>query len=67
MPRRTIDLADLDRVYWPEAGLRKRDLVDYYRAVSPVLLPHLHDRPFTINAPTRCRAGRFCVGEGRTG
>ncbi|HEY3541779.1 MAG TPA: hypothetical protein VGK79_04475 [Gaiellaceae bacterium] len=38
----------LDRVYWPELGATKGDLVDYYRAVAPVLIPHLRDRPFTL-------------------
>src|SRR5205823_3592210 len=28
--------------------VRKGDLLDYYRAVAPVLLPHLRDRPFTM-------------------
>jgi bifunctional non-homologous end joining protein LigD len=38
----------LDRVFWPEKGYRKRDLVEYYRAMAPVLVPHLRDRPFTL-------------------
>lgn len=38
----------LERVYWPELGATKRDLVEYYRALAPVLVPHLRDRPFTL-------------------
>lgn len=38
----------LDRVYWPELGATKGDLVEYYRALAPVLIPHLKDRPFTL-------------------
>ena len=52
-------LTHLDRLFWPEAGLRKRDLVDYYRAVSPVLLPHVHDRPFTIKRHYTVPRGPF--------
>lgn len=37
-----------DQLWWPEIGLRKRDAVDYYRAVAPAILPHLRDRPFTM-------------------
>ena len=37
-----------DQHWWPKEGIRKRDVVDYYRAVAPVLLPHLRDRPFTL-------------------
>jgi bifunctional non-homologous end joining protein LigD len=46
MPR--VSFTHLDRMFWPEEGLRKRRLVDYYRAIARVLLPHLRDRPFTI-------------------
>jgi bifunctional non-homologous end joining protein LigD len=37
-----------DQLWWPELGLRKRDAIEYYASVAPVLLPHLRDRPFTI-------------------
>jgi bifunctional non-homologous end joining protein LigD len=39
---------NLDRVYWPELNATKRDLVEYYRTLAPVLIPHLRDRPFTL-------------------
>jgi bifunctional non-homologous end joining protein LigD len=41
-------IAHPDQLWFPELGLRKRDVVEYYRAVAPVLLPHLRERPFTI-------------------
>ena len=43
-----LALTHLDRLWWPEEGITKADVVDYYRAVAPVLLPHLRDRPFTM-------------------
>jgi bifunctional non-homologous end joining protein LigD len=46
--RRSVRLTHLDRLWWPEQGIRKRDVVAYYRAVAPVLVPHLRNRPFTI-------------------
>jgi bifunctional non-homologous end joining protein LigD len=54
-----VELSHLDRVFWPEAGLRKRDLVDYYRALAPVLLPHLRGRPFTIKRHYTVPRGPF--------
>lgn len=45
---RAVRLTSLDRPFWPDEGLRKGDLVEYYRAAAGVLLPHLRDRPFTI-------------------
>jgi bifunctional non-homologous end joining protein LigD len=46
--RRVLRLSNLDKVFWPEEGLTKGDLLDYYRRVSPLLVPHLRDRPFTM-------------------
>jgi bifunctional non-homologous end joining protein LigD len=42
------ELTYADRVYWPELGVTKRDLAEYYRTIAPVLLPHLRGRPFTL-------------------
>lgn len=44
----TIELSHPERVLWPEDGLTKGDLAAYYRAVAPVMLPHLRDRPVTL-------------------
>jgi bifunctional non-homologous end joining protein LigD len=37
-----------DQLWFPELGLRKRDVIGYYGSVASVLGPHLRDRPFTI-------------------
>ena len=46
--RRVLRLSNLDKPFWPEEGITKGDLIGYYRAIAPVLLPHLKDRPFTM-------------------
>jgi bifunctional non-homologous end joining protein LigD len=46
--RRLLRLSNLDKVFWPEAGITKGDLLSYYREVAPAVLPHLRDRPFTM-------------------
>ena len=46
--RRTLKLSNLDKVFWPEEGITKGDLLAYYRQVAPVLVPHLKGRPFTM-------------------
>ena len=47
-----LRLSNLDKPFWPEddssGGITKGDLLDYYRAVASVVLPHLRDRPFTM-------------------
>jgi bifunctional non-homologous end joining protein LigD len=46
--RKLLKLSNLDKPFWPEEGITKGDLLAYYRAVAPVLVPHLRDRPFTM-------------------
>lgn len=46
---RSVPLGNLDKLYWPEEGYRKGDLIAYYVAVSPWLLPHLRDRPLVLH------------------
>jgi bifunctional non-homologous end joining protein LigD len=45
---RELRLSNLDKLFWPDEGITKGDLLRYYQAVAPVLLPHLKDRPFTM-------------------
>jgi bifunctional non-homologous end joining protein LigD len=54
-----VEFTHLDRVYWPESGLTKRDLVEHYRELAPTLLPHLRDRPFTIKRHYTVPRGPF--------
>ncbi len=42
-------LTNEDKVYWPAEGYTKRDLVDYYRDVAPLILPYLRDRPESLH------------------
>jgi bifunctional non-homologous end joining protein LigD len=45
---RTVPFSNLTKVFWPDEGYTKGDLVDYYRAISPWLLPYLKDRPLVM-------------------
>lgn len=56
---RAVELTKLDRVLWPETGETKGDLVDYYRAVAPVFLPHVRSRPLTIRRHFTVPRGPF--------
>ena len=48
MATKTVNLSSPERVLYPEDGVTKGDLFEYYRAVAPTLVPHLRDRPFTM-------------------
>jgi bifunctional non-homologous end joining protein LigD len=43
-----VKLTSADRVLFPDDGITKGDLFDYYEAVAPWIVPHLRDRPFTM-------------------
>jgi bifunctional non-homologous end joining protein LigD len=45
---RSVRLTRLDQAWWPDLGVVKADVVDYYRGIAPIVLPHLRDRPFTM-------------------
>lgn len=43
-----LELTNLDKVFWPEEGYTKGDVIDYYRKVAHCMLPHLQDRPESL-------------------
>ncbi|MQA95635.1 MAG: ATP-dependent DNA ligase [Streptosporangiales bacterium] len=45
---RTLTLTNLTKVLYPESGVTKAEVIDYYTRIAPVLLPHLADRPLTV-------------------
>jgi bifunctional non-homologous end joining protein LigD len=38
-----------DKVFWPDLGYTKGDLIGYYENIAPVILPYLADRPNSLN------------------
>ena len=46
--RRTVNLTNPDKVFWPAEGYTKGDLIEYYRSVGPWILPYLRDRPLVL-------------------
>ncbi len=44
----SVELTHLDKVYFPEAGYTKGDLIEYYRQVADTLVPYLTDRPLIL-------------------
>jgi bifunctional non-homologous end joining protein LigD len=46
---RELRLSNLKKVFWKDDAITKGDLVEYYRAVSPYLLPYLKDRPTVLH------------------
>ncbi|MCZ7567773.1 MAG: non-homologous end-joining DNA ligase [Ardenticatenaceae bacterium] len=45
---RDVRVTNLQKVFWPEQGYTKGDLLRYYHEVAPTLLPYMQDRPFTM-------------------
>jgi bifunctional non-homologous end joining protein LigD len=58
--RRTIKVSNLDKVFWPVSGFTKGDLIDYYDAVSGVMVPHVRNRLMTLERyPDGIQGERF--------
>lgn len=45
---RELRLTNLDKVFFPEEGYTKGDLIDHYYRVAPLMLPFLRDRPIVM-------------------
>jgi bifunctional non-homologous end joining protein LigD len=45
---RTLSLSNLDKVFYPETGFTKGQVIEYYTRIAPVLLPHLRGRHLTL-------------------
>ncbi len=45
---RKIQVSNLDKVLYPKVGFTKGQVIDYYIRIAPALLPHLKDRPLTM-------------------
>lgn len=45
---RVVELSNLDKIFFPDAGLTKGDLIDYYERVSEWMLPHMKERPLSL-------------------
>ena len=43
-----LRLTNLNKIYFPEDGIRKRDLLAYYHRMSPLMIPFLKDRPLVL-------------------
>ena len=56
---RAVRLTNLQKLFWPELGLTKGHLLQYYADVAPVLLPHLRDRAMVMKRYPHGAAGAF--------
>jgi len=43
-----VEITHPERVMYPKTGFTKADMADYYRAIAPVLLPHIQGRPLSM-------------------
>jgi bifunctional non-homologous end joining protein LigD len=45
---RQVSVTNLDKIFYPKSGFTKGQVIDYYIKISPVLLPHLKNRPISL-------------------
>lgn len=46
--KKEAQLTNLDKIYWPDEGYTKRDLLNYYSQIAPYILPYLKNRPLSL-------------------
>jgi bifunctional non-homologous end joining protein LigD len=56
---REVRLTNLRKLFWPELGITKGALIQYYADVAPVLLPHIRDRAMVMKRYPHGAAGPF--------
>ena len=54
-----VSLTNLNKIFWPQLGLTKRDLLQYYLDVSPWLLPHIRNRAMVMKRYPNGISGEF--------
>ncbi|HYT66957.1 MAG TPA: non-homologous end-joining DNA ligase [Vicinamibacterales bacterium] len=54
-----VQLTNLEKPFWPELGITKGDLIQYYADVAPLLLPHIRDRAMVMKRYPHGAAGEF--------
>ncbi|SMD14473.1 non-homologous end-joining DNA ligase [Pedobacter nyackensis] len=47
--KKIVKLTNLNKLYWPVEKISKGQLIDYYKGVSEYILPHLKDKPLSLN------------------
>src|SRR5262245_51336831 len=57
--KREVRLTNLRKVFWPELGLTKGDLLQYYARVASVLIPHVRDRAMVMKRYPHGASGAF--------
>lgn len=47
--KRKLTFTNREKLFWPEEGYTKGDLIDFYQAIAPTLLPYLYNRPLVLD------------------
>ena len=56
---KVVRLTNLNKPFWPDLDISKRDLIQYYADVSPYLLPHIKDRAMVMKRYPHGAYGEF--------
>jgi bifunctional non-homologous end joining protein LigD len=55
-----VNVSNLEKVFWPDEGYTKGDLIDYYRSIAQYILPYLKNRPESLHRfPNGIYSSRF--------
>src|SRR5262245_40626944 len=66
-PPRDVRITNLGKPFWPDLGISKGDLIQYYADVAPLLLPHIVDRAMVMRRyPNGAAGASFFMKEAPT-
>src|SRR5581483_4492623 len=54
-----LKFTNLNKIFYPREGYKKRDIINYYDAVAPLLVPHLEGRPLSLKRYPNGIEGKF--------
>jgi len=46
--QKEIELSNLDKIFYPQKKIKKKDIIDYYEKIADYMLPHLKNRPLVM-------------------
>ena len=47
--KKELTFTNLDKIYWPDEKITKRDMLNYYYQIAPYIMPYMKDRPQSMN------------------
>lgn len=48
--RYSVELSNTEKLFFPNEGITKGEIIDYYKQIAEIMVPHMRDRPVTMHS-----------------